>query len=90
MVLSMMEIISGRTETGRGIDHDLCCFLWAQKFVPFIMDHINDPEEKYHLHYISMREVRKVNLLEGIKVSSNGNVFMSPGTKISDVRRAFI
>lgn len=91
MTFTLSEIIRGKTHEGKGIEQDLRCHLFAQAFLPYVLNSIMDREEKYRIQYMSMKQIRILPSLDGIIFDTRGcAVYLAPGTKMSDVRRAFI
>lgn len=91
MKFSLKEVVIGKTNDGRGIDYDLRCHLFAQAFLPYVLNSIVDREMRYKVYYISMSQVQKLPSLDGIIFDTRGCVvYLTPGTKISEIRKAFI
>ncbi len=91
MKFTLSEIIRGKTHEGKGIEQDLRCHLFAQAFLPYVLNSIVDSETRYKVSYISMGQIQKLPSLDGIIFDTRGCVvYLTPGTKMSEIRRAFI
>ena len=90
MTFTLREVLQGKTHEGKRLDEDLCCHLFAQAFLPYVLNSIMDREEKYRIQYMSMKQIRILPSLDGIIFDTRGcAVRLAYGTKLSEIKKAF-